>query len=122
MGVAHQAQVGRAPGVTVGGGTVGGIGLRRGEVVGDLRGDQQPVREARQHGELVAARRRATGRHHRRRVPAEHGGGFLDGGDAGEARAQAVVGGLVGHLAPGPGQWGVRTLEVLRPGRQAAAG
>ena len=68
--------------------------LGRGEVVGHLRRRQHPVRQSGQQGELLAPRRGAAGRHHRARVPVQHGLRLAEGGDAGEAGGQA---GVCGH-------------------------
>ena len=51
----------------------------------------------RQHRELVAARRAATGWHDGGGIPAKHRGTLANGGDEREAGGQALVGGRDGH-------------------------
>ena len=87
VGVAHEGEVGGLPGVEGGGVAFGG-----GEVVFHLGRDELAVGEAGEDGELVAAGGAAAAGHHGRRVPAEHGGGLVDGGHAGEAGGEAVIG------------------------------
>ena len=50
-----------------------------------------------QHRELFAARRAAAGRHHRAGIPVQHRARLAQGGDAGEAGLQAVIG--IAHAA-----------------------
>ncbi len=95
VSVAHEPKIGRPP-------RIGRLafGFRRVQILADAPIDQQSVRHAGEHRKLVAPRRTAAGRHHRRRIPAEHRGGFAHRGDAGETGGKAVVGGR--HVASAP--------------------
>ncbi len=87
--VAHQAKIGRPPRIVA-----CQLRFRPIQFFHRLGRDQQPVREAGEHRELIAPRGGAAGRHHRGGVPAQHRVGLADGGDAGEAGGQTVVGGI----------------------------
>ena len=86
IGVAHQAEIGRAPWICLAG------SFRGGEIVADDRRHQQRVRQAGQHGKLIAARGAAARRHHRGGIPVQHRGRLAQRRDAGEAVGEPVVG------------------------------
>ena len=67
MGVAHKAEIGGGPGIEARSDRFG-----RGEMVSDLRLGHLRMRQSSEHGQLVAAGRAASGRHHGRGVPTQH--------------------------------------------------
>jgi hypothetical protein len=61
------------------------------QVIGDGGGCQELVRKAGENRHLFAARRGAPGWHHRRGVPVQHGGGFVQRGDAVKNFGEALI-------------------------------
>ena len=85
IGVAHQAEVRRAPGIRF------SYRLRFRQVVADDRRDKQRVRHPCQHGKLIAACRAAAGRHHCCGIPAQQRRRLADRCDAREACGEPVI-------------------------------
>ena len=56
------------------------------------------MRKAGEGGQLLTPRGTAASGHHRTRIPMQHGGGFVQRGNAREAGLQAFIGGS-GHQA-----------------------
>ena len=98
MGAAHQGKVCAIP-ITF------SLSLR--EFLRHCRRCQQFMRKPGKGRQLLTPRGAATCGHHRTRIPMQHGGGFIQGGDAPKAGSQAGIG-RVGHsglfpVAPGKG-------------------
>jgi hypothetical protein len=84
--MAHEPEVFRSPGIRL------VCGFRRCQIIAHRRRGEERMRHARQHGKLIAACGTATGRHHRRGVPAQHRRRLADRRNAGETGNQPVIG------------------------------
>ena len=83
MGAAHQGKVSGVP-----------LAFRLGQrqVFRDCRRGQQFMRKPGKGRQLLAPRRTAARRHHGTRIPMQHGGGFIQRGNAPKAGFQAGIG------------------------------